>query len=98
LQYPEAVYLKITFNNICATDLSRLIFVTAGWSFITVIYLLFFLLFSMILQSLRVKRGFSSTHPSLEHIKYLLLCDWLVGGLRIGLGSRGKDGVNVNIN
>jgi len=52
----------------------------------------------MILQSLRVKRGFSSTHPSLEHIKYLLLCDWLVGGLRIGLGSRGKDGVNVNIN
>lgn len=47
-----------------------------------------------------IKDNVCSTHPcrALEYIQDLLLGDWLVGGLWVGLGSRGQDGVNVNIN
>lgn len=32
-----------------------------------------------------------------EDTEDLLLSDWLVGGLRVGLGCRSEDGVDVNI-
>lgn len=33
-----------------------------------------------------------------EDTEDLLLCDWLVGGFGVGLGCRGENGVNVDIN
>lgn len=44
--------------------------------------------------------GLGATYPrrALEDIEDLLLCDRLVGGLRVCLGSWSKDGVDVSIN
>lgn len=54
---------------------------------------MFFLTRSLKFQS-------SSTHPcrALEHTEDLLLCDGLVGGLRVGLGGWSEDGVDVGVN
>lgn len=40
-----------------------------------------------------------STHPggALEDVEDLLLGDGLVGGLRVGFGRRGEDGVDVGV-
>lgn len=40
------------------------------------------------------------THPgrTLEDVEDLLLGDGLVGGLRVGLGRRREDGVDVGVN
>lgn len=32
-----------------------------------------------------------------EDTKDFLLCDWLVGGFGVGLGCRGEDGVDVDV-
>lgn len=39
------------------------------------------------------------THPSTaeEDVEDLLLSDWLVGGLWVGLGRRSEDGVDVGV-
>lgn len=39
------------------------------------------------------------THPSsaLENVQDFLLCDWLVGGLRVGLGCWREDRVDISI-
>lgn len=48
----------------------------------------------------KVKVKICPTHPclALKNIKNLLLCNWLVGSLWVGLRSRSKNGRNVNIN